>query len=155
MIELSKNQNTPYLAHPRGPHFTLLRDEFLTEDSDGNDSIVMPLQLFLDYLNEAPTDRTRHEAVALLTNNNGMALIYHAAPGQHHTVQTAWQSSQPIVHPDGSLKLDLVHVARILAQNPFDEVKRCVQELLTRMGITANTDRINREFCRNCGKKAA
>ena len=84
-----------------------------------------------------------------------MALIYHAAPGQHHTVQTAWQANQPIVHPDGSLKLDLVHVARILAQNPFDEIKQAIQDLLTRMGIQANMERISREFCKNCEKKTA
>lgn len=155
MIELSKNPNTPYLAHPRGPHFTLLSDEHLTEDADGNDSIRMPLDKFLAYLNEAPDDKVRHEAVALLTNNNGMALVYHANPGPHHTVQTAWQAIAPVQHPDGSLKLDLRHAARILAQNPFDAVKSAIQDILARMGIQPNLARINREFCKNCNKRLA
>lgn len=151
MIELSKNPHTPYLAHPRGPHFTLLKDTFLTEDADGNDSVVLPLQLFLDYLNEAPLDKDRHEAVALLTNNNGVALVYHANPGPHHTVQSAFSANAPTAHPDGSLKLELCHVAKVLAQNPFPYVKAAVTDLLGRMGIQPNMERISREFCKSCG----
>lgn len=155
MIEISKNPNTPYLAHPRGPHFTLLSNEYLTEDKDGNDSIKMPLDLFLAYLNEEPSDKIRHEAVALVTNNNGMTLVYHARPGPQHTVQSAWQAAAPVVHPDGSLKMELAHVARILAQNPFPEVKAQITELLQRMNIVANLERLSREFCKNCRQAQA
>lgn len=149
MIELSKNPNAPYLAHPRGPHFTLLRDEFLTEDADGNDSIQLALKLFLDYLNEAPDDKIRHEAVALLTNNNGMALQYHAVPGPH-TVQSAWSSVGPTLHPDGSIRLDLHHVAVILAQNSFEDVKAAIKDILNRLGVEPNLGRIQAEFCKGC-----
>ena len=155
MIELSKNLNTPYLAHPRGPHFTLLADTFLTEDAGGNDSIVMPLDVFLDYLEEAPEDKDRHEAVALLTSNNGMALVYHTNPGAHHTVQSAFSANFPTVHPDGTLKLELLHVAVVLAQNPNQEVKQEIMELLRRMKIEPNLARIKAEYCKDCGKKAA
>lgn len=153
MIELSKNPNTPYLAHPRGPHFTLRKDEFLTEDKDGNDSIQLPLHVFLAYLNEAPVDPVRHEAVALLTNNNGMALQYHANPGPHHTVQSAWAAINPEQHPDGSLRMELRHVAIVLAQNPFPEVKAAIRELLERLGVVPNLERIQAEFCKNCNAR--
>lgn len=153
MIELSKNPHAPYLAHPRGPHFTLVSDEHLTEDKDGNDSVRLPLDKLLAYLNEAPADKNRHEAVALISNNNGMALQYHANPGPHHTVQSAWQAVNPEVHPDGSLKLDLIHIARILAQNPYEEVKANIIDILKRMGLEANMERLSREFCKNCHQR--
>lgn len=151
MLELSKNPSAPYLAHPRGPHFTLLKDEHLTEDKDGEEAVELPLQKVVDYLDKH-LDKDAIEAMALVTNNNGMALLHHKLHSGERHVQELFSANGPLVHPNGSIDLSLERLALVLVRNPFPTVRQHIHDFLKEMGLQPNMERLAAEFCVNCNK---
>ena len=153
-IQISKNPNAPYLDNPRGPHFTLTDHKHLRE-ANGEDAFNLPLKEIVDYLRAVPGDKHAIEAMALISNNNGMALMHHLLPTDAG-LSALFSANEPLVHksPDGDfLAMNMERLALVLARNPIPEVRKHIIDFLMAEGIKPNMERINAEYCQNCGGK--
>ncbi len=153
MIELSKDPTSPFLTNPNGPHFTLTNLGHLFEDENGEDAFELPLQKMVEYLLENPFDKDRIEAIALISNNNGMALMHHLLGSGETSVDRLFSSNGPLIHKGNKIDFNLERLAIVLARNPYPEVKKHIINFITQIGLKPNLERIQQEFCVNCGKK--
>ena len=166
MIELAKN-SLILSEHIRGPHFFLLHDRNLREDVDGLEVIELPLDAVISYLDQN-NDGLGLEAMARILGNSGLSLnIGRWSAGERQPNMLFIQTgSRPAgdgrIHTDAQgqtfTSIHLLSIARILgntqphggpesAQTIHDHIVAFIELL----GVKANLERIQAEFCRTCG----
>lgn len=161
MIEILKSGALS--SHPKGPHFVLTDDSHVHETADGENHIALDLPAMLKWLEPDP-DPLRIEALALLSNNAGLPFLHSRfVAGERELAMLFQVHVQPLTAGDGTQFHDLcpIHPARIMGhkrdfpakQGSYPAIERHLTELLALHGLRPNLDRINADFCGNCGAK--
>lgn len=161
MIEILKSGALS--SHPKGPHFVLTDDAHVHETADGENHIAIDLPAMLKWL-ESDLDPLRIEAFALVSNNAGLTFLHSRfVAGERELAMLFQVNAKPVTAGDGTLFHDLcpLHPARIMGHKrdfpgkpgSYPAIERHLTELLALHGLRPNLDRINADFCVNCGAK--